>query len=94
MRKLPLRLLQLVTILSACFKSFDLSLRSRRKHEAWGVSPRRAVVKDPKPTKWATAVCRPFHGLDGAPNLTQGSAFGYTLGSMLAPAPRALEKRF
>src|SRR6266508_405356 len=55
MRKLPLRLLQLVTILSACFKSFDLSLRSRRKHEAWGVSPRRAVVKDPKPTKWATA---------------------------------------
>src|SRR6266511_2990715 len=25
--------------LRACFKSFGLSLRSRRKHKAWGVSP-------------------------------------------------------
>jgi hypothetical protein len=53
------------------------------------------VVKDPKPTKWATANgCRPFHGLDGVLNLTQGSAFGSTLGFMLTPAPRALEKSF
>jgi hypothetical protein len=34
-------------------------------------------------------VCRPFHGLDGAPNLTQGFAFGYTVGFMLPPASRA-----
>jgi hypothetical protein len=33
--------------------------------------------------------CRPFHGLNGAPNLTQGFAFGYTLGFMLPPASRA-----
>jgi len=33
--------------------------------------------------------CRPFHGLDGAPNLTQGFAFGSTLGFMLSPASRA-----
>jgi len=39
-----------------------MSLRSRRQHKAWGVSPRRMVVKDPKPTKWATAVAR-FTGL-------------------------------
>ena len=38
--------------------------------------------------------CRPFHGLDGVLNLTQGSAFGSTLGFMLTPAPRALEKSF
>jgi len=38
--------------------------------------------------------CRPFHGLDGAPTLTRGYAFGYTQGFMLAPAPRALEKGF
>jgi hypothetical protein len=38
--------------------------------------------------------CRPFHGLDGASNLTRGSAFGSTSGFMLAPAPRALEKSF
>jgi len=34
-------------------------------------------------------VCRPFHGLDGPPNLTQGFAFGSTLGYMLPPASRA-----
>jgi len=39
-------------------------------------------------------VCRPFHGLDGFPYLTQGFAFGSTLGFMLAPASRALEKNF
>ena len=38
--------------------------------------------------------CRLFHGLDGVLNLTQGSAFGSTLGFMLTPAPRALEKSF
>src|SRR5215813_327460 len=38
-----------------CFKSSDLSLRSRRQHKAWGVSPRRLVIKGLKPTKWATA---------------------------------------
>jgi hypothetical protein len=38
--------------------------------------------------------CRPFHGLDCVPNLTRGSAFGFTPGFMLAPAPRALEKSF
>jgi hypothetical protein len=37
---------------------------------------------------------RPFHGLDGFPYLTQGFAFGYTLGFMLSPASRALEKNF
>ncbi len=43
-----------------------------------------------EPTKWATANgCRPFHGLDGAPNLTWGSAFGSTPGFTLPPAPRA-----
>jgi len=43
-----------------------------------------------EPTKWATANgCRPFHGLDIAPNLTRGSAFGSTPGFMLPPAPRA-----
>jgi len=26
-----------------------------RQHKAWGVSPRSTVVKDSKPTKWATA---------------------------------------
>src|SRR5262249_6798587 len=31
----------------------------------------------------------PFHGLDGAPNLTWGSAFGSTPGFTLPPAPRA-----
>jgi len=39
-------------------------------------------------------VCRPFHALDGSPYLTQGFAFGSTLGFMLAPASRALEKNF
>jgi hypothetical protein len=34
-------------------------------------------------------VCRPFHGLDGDSNLTQGFAFGYTLGLMLPPASQA-----
>jgi hypothetical protein len=38
--------------------------------------------------------CRPFHGLDGSHYRTQGFAFGYTLGFMLAPASRALEKNF
>jgi len=33
--------------------------------------------------------CRPFHGLDIAPNLTRGSAFGSTPGFMLSPAPQA-----
>src|SRR5262249_20163379 len=37
------------------FNSSDLSLRSRRKNKAWGVSPRRAVIKGLEPTKWATA---------------------------------------
>src|SRR6266498_2457533 len=56
-----------------CFKTFALSLRSRRQHKAWGVSPRRGAAKRSEPTKWATANgCRPFHGLDGAPNLTWG----------------------
>src|SRR6266542_6755581 len=56
-----------------CFKIFALSLRSRRQHEAWGVSPRRAAAKRSEPTEWATANgCRPCHGLDGAPNLTWG----------------------
>src|SRR5215510_15435786 len=73
-----------------CFKTFALSLRSRRQHKAWGVSPRRKVVKSSEPTKLATANgCRPFHGLDIAPNLTRGSAFGSTPGFMLPPAPRA-----
>src|SRR6266542_3448875 len=58
-----------------CFKIFALSLRSRRQHEAWGVSPRRAAAKRSEPTEWATANgCRPFHGLDGAPNLTWKSS--------------------
>jgi hypothetical protein len=53
------------------------SLRSRRRHKAWRVSPRGAIVKDTKPTKWATiSGCRPFHWLDGAPDLTRGYAFG------------------
>ena len=39
-------------------------------------------------------VCRPFHGLDGSTYLTQGFAFGSTLGYMVAPASRALEKNF
>src|SRR6266536_2618990 len=74
----------------SCFKTFALSLRSRRQHKAWGVSPRRAAAKRSEPTKWATANgCRPFHGLDGAPNLTWGSAFGSTPGFTLPPAPRA-----
>ena len=73
-----------------CFKTFALSLRSRRQHKAWGVSPRRAAAKRSEPTKWATANgCRPFHGLDIALNLTRGSAFGSTPGFMLPPAPRA-----
>jgi hypothetical protein len=33
--------------------------------------------------------CRPFHGLDGSPKLTWGSAFGSTPGFMLSPAPQA-----
>src|SRR5215470_12381812 len=73
-----------------CFKTFALSLRSRRQHKAWGVSPRKKIVKRSEPAKWATANgCRPFHGLDIAPNLTRGSAFGSTPGFMLPPAPRA-----
>src|SRR6266542_798184 len=73
-----------------CFKTFALSLRSRRQHKAWGLSPRRTIVKRSEPTKWATANgCRPFHGLDIAPNLTRGSTFGSTPGFMLPPAPRA-----
>src|SRR6266540_2253776 len=52
--------------------------------------PRRAAAKRSEPTEWATANgCRPFHGLDGAPNLTWGSAFGSTPGFTLPPAPRA-----
>jgi len=67
-----------------------MSLRSRRQHIAWGVSPRRASIKDPKPAKWATVSgCRPFHGLDGFPNLTWGFAFGSTPGFILTPASRA-----
>src|SRR5262249_12843291 len=34
-------------------------------------------------------LCRPFHGLDGPPTLTWGSAFSSTPGFMLSPAPRA-----
>src|SRR5215813_4268436 len=34
-------------------------------------------------------LCRPFHGLDGPPTLTWGSAFSSTPGFMLPPAPRA-----
>jgi hypothetical protein len=37
-------------------------------------------------------VCRQFHGLDGASNLTQGFAFGFTLGFMLSPASQALSQ--
>src|SRR5262245_65434899 len=62
-----------------------LSLRSMRQHKA-----RSKIVMRSEPTKWATANgCRPFHGLDIAPNLTWGSAFGYTPGFILPPAPRA-----
>src|SRR5215813_10476640 len=34
-------------------------------------------------------LCRPFHGLDGPPTLTWGSAFSSTPVFMLSPAPRA-----
>ena len=61
-----------------------------RQHKAWGVSLRRKIVKRSEPTKWATANdCRPLRGLEIAPNLTRGSAFGSTPGFMLPPAPRA-----
>src|SRR5215813_4318225 len=70
------------------FKTFALSLRSRRQHKAWGVSPRRKVVKRSAAHEVGDS-CRPFHGLDIAPNLTRGSAFGSTPGFMLPPAPRA-----
>jgi len=43
-----------------------------------------------EPTEWATVSgCRPFHGLDGPPNLTWGSAFGSTPGFILTPASLA-----
>jgi len=36
--------------------------------------------------------CRPFHGLDGVLNLTQGSASGSTLGFMLTHAAAGFRK--
>jgi hypothetical protein len=39
--------------------------------------------------------CRPFHGLDGFPNLTWGCALlRFTPGFILTPASRAQEKSF
>ena len=48
-------ILLFILFLRACFKSSDLSLRSRRQRKAWGVSPRSTVVEATKPTEWATA---------------------------------------
>src|ERR1044071_5703451 len=53
-RKKFLVLGESLTTTRTLFQS-SLSLRSRRKHKAWGTSPRIIINLNPEPMKWATA---------------------------------------
>jgi hypothetical protein len=76
----------------SAFKTFALSLRGARKHKARGL---RSVSKahTAHEVSGSQGVCRQFHGLDNAPNLTQGFAFGSALGFMPLSLPRSLLER-
>ena len=81
-----------------CIAKSPLSLRSRRRHKAWGVSPR-SKQESPRSSRMrATACwlqkgeqfvqlgCRPFHGLSIPFDIDPGA---YAPGFMPAPAPQA-----
>jgi hypothetical protein len=72
--------------LRAWFKSSDLSLRSRRQHKDWGVSPRGSLVKHSKPMKWATV-------LKAAARSTGLMAFQTLPGVSPSASPQALLRR-
>ncbi len=67
------------------------SLRSRREHKAWGVSPRVQVQSDSKPATAGESVnlCRPFHGLTLIKFVLPGA---YAPGFMLARASHARDR--
>src|SRR5262249_54076403 len=83
----------LLTRVRACFKRLDMSLRSRRRHGACGVNPRRKIVR-PKAhevgdSQLSAARFTGLTALKPDPGL-QPSAF--ILGFMLTPASQAIEK--
>jgi len=68
-----------------------------RQHKAWGGEPRgsQQLRSQSPPSGRQPAVCRPFHGLVGIlGTVSQGSAFGFTLGFMLPPAFAGWKKGF